>query len=426
METATNNSALIVGNGFSINFDSDFINIYDRLIDGHKFIIRNANLAFNLDIKSTFKKRIQDNFKAVLQYARFFDEKSFENLFTDAIKFAEFIITNETVLKAFTSHKDFSELTFGHSHSTVITSIYRIGRERGYKFVNIENWTTLVWAYYILEDLKLESVQTFIKEDNSFIKIIKMSQVNKTVILGREQFVLESFICSGFNLYYKFLMASTIFNKGKALIPESLSNFKNINLESLKKYTSQFDILMTLNYDHLLEKVTNRDVIYLHGKFKENEEFYVYHQSHKVSYNGGFINLTDIKLGDFLFVKAMAPIFYNFNAKKFKSNKQVIEPLKEIPRVTKIHNINHFVMFGMNVENDYHILRAIMLGFAEEKIINPQVTYCYFNEDEKESFRVTWNKVITFGNEYNAYVRNIKINYIDSKEIIKNTFNPKG
>ncbi len=415
----SNHSALLIGNGFSINFDSEFANIYDRLIEGHKILLKQADLKFNSQIKKSLKKRIQENYKSVLQYSHSFNEETFEELFVDAIKFAKFIVSNEKIINTIKTHKDFNSLTFGYSHLTVADSIYKIGTEKGYKYVNIENWTGLVWLYYILEDLSLNEFNDFLMNKNLFIKLIKLSQVNKIQTLGKEQFVLENFICSGFNMYYKFLMAATIYNQGKAINLDLLENIGQINCELIKESTNRFDILMTLNYDHILEMITSREVTYLHGRFYLNKDFYVYHQLQKLKTNDHFINITDIKIGDFLYVKAMAPIFYNLNAKKFNENKLIIEPIKEISDKIKKHSLNHIVLFGMNVENDYHILRAIMLGFVENNIKNPTVTYCYFTEEEKISFEDTWNKVITFGEEYNDYARNINLTYLDSKEIIK-------
>ena len=47
-------TAFLCGNGFSINFDSDFANIYDRLYETHKLLIRNGK--FEVKANNSFQK----------------------------------------------------------------------------------------------------------------------------------------------------------------------------------------------------------------------------------------------------------------------------------------------------------------------------------------------------------------------------------
>lgn len=37
---------------------------------------------------------------------------------------------------------------------------------------------------------------------------------------------------------------------------------------------------------------------------------------------------------------------------------------------------NVVMIFGLNIDNDYHILRSIQVHLA--KLKNPQIIYCYF------------------------------------------------
>ena len=59
-------TAFLCGNGFSINFDSDFANIYDRLYETHKLLIRNGK--FEVKANNSFQKIFKDNYKSVCKY----------------------------------------------------------------------------------------------------------------------------------------------------------------------------------------------------------------------------------------------------------------------------------------------------------------------------------------------------------------------
>lgn len=47
-------SAFLCGNGLSINFDNDFINIYDRLYEAHKLLLHSGK--YDVKANNLFKK----------------------------------------------------------------------------------------------------------------------------------------------------------------------------------------------------------------------------------------------------------------------------------------------------------------------------------------------------------------------------------
>ena len=65
-------TAFLCGNGFSINFDSDFANIYDRLYETHKLLIRNGK--FEVKANNSFQKIFKDNYKSVCKYVYTYPE----------------------------------------------------------------------------------------------------------------------------------------------------------------------------------------------------------------------------------------------------------------------------------------------------------------------------------------------------------------
>jgi len=63
-----NNSALLIGNGFSINFDENFGNIFDRLYLAHKDVIYKSK--YHVKSNKRFRKKCYDNFESIKQYLR--------------------------------------------------------------------------------------------------------------------------------------------------------------------------------------------------------------------------------------------------------------------------------------------------------------------------------------------------------------------
>lgn len=53
---------------------------------------------------------------------------------------------------------------------------------------------------------------------------------------------------------------------------------------------------------------------------------------------------------------------------------------------------------------------------------NPHIIYCYFNDNDKNSFLDKYKKCITYAPELNTKVTKIKISLIDSKKIIHNIY----
>ena len=60
---------------------------------------------------------------------------------------------------------------------------------------------------------------------------------------------------NGFTIYYKMLFSTAILSKGKALDVKKLDNIKKINLPILTNFLSNFKLIMTLNYDSILENL---------------------------------------------------------------------------------------------------------------------------------------------------------------------------
>ena len=73
----TQNPAIFLcGNGFSINFDKDFSNIYDRLYEAHKSLMRHGK--YDVKGNRSFSKIFKDNYKNVCKYVNTFKQKDFD------------------------------------------------------------------------------------------------------------------------------------------------------------------------------------------------------------------------------------------------------------------------------------------------------------------------------------------------------------
>lgn len=101
-------TSFLCGNGLSLNFDRDFMNIYDNLYSAHKNVIRNAS--YKIKSNSSFKRKCNENYRSVMQYIRAFDEKQLMKIFIDALKFAELIAQDDELIRDLTEKKKIMNL----------------------------------------------------------------------------------------------------------------------------------------------------------------------------------------------------------------------------------------------------------------------------------------------------------------------------
>lgn len=138
-------AAFLCGNGFSINFDSDFANIYDRLYEAHKLLLQSGK--YDVKANHLFKKVFEDNYKNVCKYVYTYKQKNIEEVFLSGIDFAESIIKDEDLIRKLNDMGYIHKLVFGKSELDLVESIARVGNKRGYKLVNIEYWSILIYMF---------------------------------------------------------------------------------------------------------------------------------------------------------------------------------------------------------------------------------------------------------------------------------------
>lgn len=423
-EISDNRSAFLTGNGFSINFDKGFSNLYDNLYSAHEILINNSQ--FKVKSNHVFNKICKDNYKSVMQYLKYFSEADLLILFQDAALFAESIISNEQLIAELWKSNIITKLTFGFSQIEPLTQICEVSKERGIKFVNIEHWTILIYFYAAIKNINPSCYE--FPTNNTFIMALKHGSKNKQNFVEGQDGTFELYsdvIFNGFTTYFRMLFSIAIFSKGKAVNFDKLDNRDTIDLNKLNEFLNEFDLLLSLNYDNIMEKVALKKVEHLHGEFVLNKEEYVYNQSYGMNSEEGYVSFSDILIGDYFIFKSFLPVVNKLSAQRGFINKKIDTFGRKLERLFSENSITTAVVFGMSIENDYHVLRNMMLAFYNSGVKEPHIIYSYFNEKEKQDFIEEFDNVITFSEEVNIYCRNIKVSYVQTQEVLSTYFYKK-
>lgn len=418
------NSAILLGNGFSVNFDRCFLNIYDRLYAAHLKLVSKEIQYILKDSNQKFKNKFKNNYLNVLRKHRFFSESDVHGLFQDGLKFANTIYKNEKLIDELIQKNRITKLVFDFSQLDVLRNICEVGNLKGYSSINIENWTVLIYFYFIIKDL--EYGRHFLPQENSFINAIENGDVaSYSLIKSENDKFLEKTITNGFSQYLRFLFLIAIYSDGKALDIESLENTKNLNLKSIINFIEKFDAIFSLNYDHIADLLLpDRLIIHPHGTYVKEKKEFNYHQSIGfIDKTGQYISCSDLVIGDYFNYKIKYPIISDSAMKMSIYNKRKPRFMEDFLEESKEKSVETFVFFGINIENDYHILRNIMVSFYRRKISDPRIIFCYFNDFDKESFDKMFEKVITFDDDMSGYSKNIKVNYIKTTILLEEYFN---
>lgn len=418
---ALNNSTILCGNGLSINFDKNFRtnDLINRLYSTHCYI--KSNVDFDVCANAIYKKSLIQNYNNTLDFLDMINnKKDFECLFADAIKFAILLTDNKAALLWLDENGFNSRLTFGLKHLDLVFSIVQQARENGSMYVNYEYWTVLI--YYILALKNIPEIIFTLDESNIFIaatlKGAKLSLINDT-INGTNLYIDTS--ANGLYTYLRFLFTSNILLEGNSYNVEKLHYWKKYDIDKISNFFSNFNYLITTNYDLLLENITHRSVAHLHGYFSR-EKKRVLSQSLGIFYNNIRYDLSTAVIGDYFLSKTFLQITAKTASKQPQNS--CIENYDEIlKRILLINKSNAIVIFGLNMDNDFHILRDLQIFLGTSGVSNPIVIYCFFNDNDKDSFLKAWDSCLTYSKDL---CNNIKEKFIvltmDSQEIISNNF----
>lgn len=420
-----NECAFICGNGFSINFDSYFSNVYDRLYDSCKVLFHNGEYSISSNKKFTSKCRT--NYNSVKEYLRSISKDKFYKIFDDGVKFAESIILNNNLIKKLETAKFkdnnpiIHNLIFDKDELVLVKSIYEVGTRKGSKYINIEYWPILIYMYFAIKYLELDFYK--LPEQNMFIKMIELGD-KSDIELTPGNYIYEKTLFNGFEIFYRMLFSITIFSDGKAIDLTLLDKACELDIKNIKKFLDKFKVIFTLNYDKLIEQITSRDVQHLHGSYISNKKEYVYYQSLGMNYGKKYISFSDILIGDYFINKGMFLNVRNLTSGK-ANNKITFDESKILNDKILENKTNTIILFGLNIDNDEYMMRALILALENAKNKNTNIIYCYFTKDEKQNFKPKYDKLNKFSNEVTQYGKKIKISYIETQNILKEYFYKK-
>lgn len=413
----TKNPAMFLcGNGFSINFDKDFSNIYDRLYEAHKSLMRHGK--YDVKGNRSFNKVFKDNYNSVCKYVNTFKQKDLDEFFESGVIFAESIIKNTDLMKVLQESKYIHNLVFGTSELDCVRSIAEIGKNRGYKSINIEYWSILIYMYFAIK--RVYDTYTF-PSNNLFIMLIKMGNVNKESLVPGEYDIHQYVMSNGLNTYYRMLFATAIWNNGKAVDFKKLREVDKLNISKIADFLNQFKGLITLNYDHIIENIVKHSIQHIHGEFVEGKKEFVYFQSMGwESDDKRYVSYSDILIGDYYTNKTFSAQVSYVN--KDPRNKRIVNITQTVGKYIQEKHTNVVVIFGMNINNDQHIIRNVMIGLGEIMVENKKIIYCYYDDRDKVDFEKQYEAAITFSKDLNRKVRKIEVEYIKTQDVLDRYF----
>lgn len=424
---AKNKSTFLCGNGFSINFDRKFSTscLSSSLYSTHCHL--KSFQHYDVIANNNYKEMMLNNYKCTKSVINKINtESDFVAFFYDAVNFAHAIVDDLTVLNWLEENNYNLKMTFGLQQLDLVKEIVFQADNYGALSVNYEYWTVLI--YYALA-LKNAPVDIFVLDvNNKFVKAVlagnSISQKRPNSINNGME-IFGEVVTNGMHIYLRLLFSSNILLCGDSVNVQKLENWNLYSIDTVDNFLANFDYLMTTNYDLLLEKITQRNVYHLHGGYTTDKKRVLY-ESLGVTYNGVRYDLSTIIVGDYFLAKS----FYQITAKlasKNMINSQIQIYADMIKEILCDGKSNVVVIFGLGVDNDYHILRDIQVQLEAGNTNNPHIIYCYYSDQDKNKFIESYQKCITYSNQLSEYVKNeISVSVIDSKEIIDKLFVSSG
>ena len=422
-----NKSAFLCGNGFSINFDKRFQwnTLMEQLYLTHKSLEQCCE--FNVSGKALIDSAVKPNFENVMrEINRLNTKEKFESIFESAVLFAHSIIDNPKALKWFDSNVN-QRLEFGLKISDLVEMIVKqadLAISKTSIAVNYEYWTILIYCVIAMKNAP-KDVHTLDKS-NAFVRLVliggelTLSKNNIHKNFNIKGDANQDTIINGMYTYFRFLFSGNILLQGDAVNVENLENWKTLDLDRVRSFINKFDYLMTTNYDYILEGLTSRNVSHLHGYYSKVPKR-VLDMSLGMRCGLTRYDLSTIVIGDYFVSKTIYQISARMSTYNSLNNSKIQIYDEMIKEIVEEKQINTVVIFGLNVDNDYHIIRSLQVHLSKTE--NPHIIYCYFTPQDKQAFLDIYYKCITYSDEVNNAVKNIRVSFVDSHNIINNIFN---
>lgn len=421
----TKESAFLCGNGFSINFDNRFLasNLSQRLYETHKHIM--AYYSYDIIANSEYKNKLYGNFNNVFKLLnKIKDENDFINFWESAVLFAKDISKSDQIIEWLSDNSRISILRTGHKNIDLVFEIENQAENYGVLNVNYEYWSILI--YFVLALLEIPNIIYVLNRDNAFVNAVLaggINQFNKDSLLksSKSADILAEASINGMYTYIRLLFTTNILLYGDSVKAVNLKHWKDINIKNTAYFLSKFNHIMTTNYDLILENIINQKVHHLHGKFSKDKCCVLY-QSLGVVYDLIRYDFSTTVIGDYFLAKSFYAITADMASRQFR-NTEFKSSFRIMEGIIKNSKVETIIIFGLNLNNDYHIIRTIQASMYFSGIESAHIIYCYYNEEDKNGFLESYEKCITYADELNDFVKNkIDVSLIDSKEIINNIF----
>lgn len=290
--------------------------------------------------------------------------------------------------------------------------------------VNYELWTILIYFSLVLLDAP-DYISEHITE-NRFVRAVHVGSQYSLGINNKGKIDYYSKTCeNGLFIYYRLLLSTNVLLTGHGYHVDLMSNWNNFDIHVLAQFFDLFENLMTTNYDLLLEKITNRRIFHLHGNFQSNSQV-IFGQSLGVFVNAMRYDLSSVLIGDYFITKSfyatVVALAEKHSLVKTDTHHEIMK------RIIKEQKSDTIVIFGLNANNDFHLIRNLQVFLFQSGLDHANVIFCYYSQQDKETFKNAYETCITYSDELNCYVHNHISTYtIDSHCLLQKYFvSPKG
>lgn len=417
------NSSILCGNGFSINFDDrlSMNNLGKSLYRAHCTWKSYSN--YKVNSNKDFKDGLKENYNGARKVInRINSEKDLEEFFSCAILFARQILEDDKVLTWLDDNKFNSHLVFGVSQTEILREIVSQAKSKSVLCVNYEYWSLIVYFILALKNAP-EDIHSFDKTNNFVDAVLKGSQysyIEGKIELSSSSLISET-VLNGVAIYLRFLFAINILIDGSTVNVRDLKNWEKLNTKKINELFKNFNYLLTTNYDLLIEKITDRAVDHLHGKYSKDEHV-VFYQTLNVFLGLNKYDLSTITVGDYFSEKSFFMTTAQLCSGK-RPNTSVFFSKKILEKIIRTQKTESIVIFGLCADNDYHIIRDLQFYLALESSPNANIVFCYYDDYAKKGFLEVFEKCITYSSEVSDFVRNnIKLSLINSNIILNKYF----
>lgn len=419
------NPSLVCENGLSINFEPKLTldNLGENMYAAHLHVIKFADYQA---ISPKMEQVFLPNYKAVIKYLKknIHNKADFSRLFFDAVIFAKSIITSQ-VLDWISDNKFDEKLAMGFGPLDYVTDLIKQIDDTHSAFkINYEFWSILIYFALIL--LQAPSTVYILPKENKFIKTVAIGAGKSPMSKPNTFSEYIAKTCeNGMFSYLRILLSTNILLIGNGYYIEKMSKWGVFREDVLKSFFEPFNHVLTTNYDLLIEKITGRTVLHLHGRFTRQPQV-VLGQSIGVYVDAVRYDLSSILIGDYFIAKCFYAITAQM-AQKSLINTNINfyqEVLKETIQKKKSDTI---VIFGLDISNDYHIIRNLQVSLSQSGLSRANIIFCYFNQKDDLAFKKAYESCVTYADEVNEYVRNhISVYTIDSHSILQHFFVKKA